>query len=162
VETQRRDTAEVPQFSSWQEVLRYAKEQGGYDQILHKNGLVLLNFKATRKSVRKFMDKYIAADDVGIITLDDRTVDHNFMIDRLTGYENLCKRYNDRKREIVKAYAADRTLKVVRLKWAYQGKSYKTYALVSEKLKMLVYDDFLSNISIFSVEEYSGVVPREQ
>jgi len=153
-EVSRLDTGELV-FDSWQEQLEYAKKEGGRQHISHRNGLYLVGYKELPIGFSEIADIRLSRETVGVIQLDGRKIDGNFMIDRLLN-DHLVEKYNHRKQAILKDFTdnkRDTSLKVVELEWLYKGNRITTQCIVSEMYKTFVYDDIASNITYYTVTD---------
>jgi len=150
----RLDTGELV-FGSWQEQLEYAKKEGGRHHISHKNALYLVGYKELAASFSEIADTRLSRESVGVIQLDGRKIDGNFVVDRLLN-DHLVEMYNYRKQAILKDFTdkrRDTSLKVVELEWLYKGNKITTQCIVSEMYKTFVYDDIASNITFYTVTD---------
>jgi len=154
----RLDTGELV-FGSWQEQLEYAKKEGGRHHISHRNGLYLLSYKESSTSFSEIADIRLSRETVGVIQLDGRNIDGNFVVDRLIN-DHLVEKYKHRKQAILKDFTDNRrdtSLKVVELEWLYKGNRITTQCIVSEMYKTFVYDDIASNITFYTVTDSDSI-----
>jgi|GEM_PF-3070272 len=155
-EVSRLDTGELT-FGSWQDQLEYAKKEGGRHHISHRNGLYLVGYRERLVGFSEIADIRLSRETVGVVQLDARNIDGNFVIDRLLN-DHLVEKYNHRKQAILKDFTDNRcgtSLKVVELEWLYKGNRITTQCIVSEMYKTFVYDDIASNITFYTVTDSS-------
>ncbi|GHE35540.1 hypothetical protein GCM10017764_18520 [Sphingobacterium griseoflavum] len=134
-------------FTSWQDQLEFAKNEGGAFGILHANGLRLIDYSISKNDLEWLTNIKISENDFSPITVVDTAIVGNFTIEKIGSRKEIAILKNLRKSEILNSVSFDNTLKLIEINWLHQGKFYKSNCVVSDAIGAVIYDDFLSNIS---------------